>query len=689
MNHSESPAATPSDKNAASPAGGPPITPRRRWVFRLIALAIPLLLLALSEGGLRLAGYGGHPPLLVEMGTLRDRHFLATAPAAVQPFFGGGRGGSMDPQVFTMPKPAGLVRIVIVGGSAAQGYPQPRPLKFSAFLEAMLRAVWPQRQVEVLNLGTTAVASFPVACIAAESLACQPDLVVVYSGNNEFYGAGGVASTFRWGRSARMMRLAHALGGTAIAQALRRPAPAQDEQEGENLMDVVFADAQIAPDDPRRQAAARNLADNIASILQRCAARGIPVIVCTCPGNERDLAPIGEDPAPALAEAELRKFNDLLARGRARAAAAPAEALADLDAAAALHADHAALQYARGECLQRLGRSPEAAAAFDRARDLDTMPWRAPSSSNDAIRAVAHDVVLCDLERAFEAASPDGSIGWELMDDHVHPALAGQLLIARSLGKSMGELTGAVHVDQAAWAALPDDATWLARQGANPLDAYRVTYRITDLFEREFFKRSNPDALTRFEAERKRLEGGMSALTLSTIRRLQESRSGVPIAGAVGEAELLAGRFTEAAGHLAFGARAAKPLSFHAARYACLDVLATYLADASVDLPRAESALDVCRTMRALADHATPLLDLFEGCVLSCLGRHAQAAALSEPAIRPLKDPLLPLFASRLVTDLVALDRVDDAKGLLRDLHLTPRQLTLNGETSARLEAAY
>ena len=34
------------------------LSPGRRWVFRLSALALPLVLLALVEAGLRLAGYG-------------------------------------------------------------------------------------------------------------------------------------------------------------------------------------------------------------------------------------------------------------------------------------------------------------------------------------------------------------------------------------------------------------------------------------------------------------------------------------------------------------------------------------------------------------------------------------------------------------------------------------------------------
>ncbi|HRX86872.1 MAG TPA: hypothetical protein P5572_17750, partial [Phycisphaerae bacterium] len=497
-------------------------------------------------------------------------------------------------------------------------------------------------------------------------------------------------STFRWGRSAAMMRLMHALRGSAIAQALQKPPPPRSEQAGENLMDVVLDDAQIPSDDPRRAAAARNLKDDITWILDRCRAHDVPVIVCTCPGSERNLAPIGEDTPPPLNEAERTQFDDLLARGRSNVTLQPEKALADLNAAAQIYNQHATLHYLRAQCLERLGHAAEATTAYRRARDLDTMPWRAPSTSNEAIRSAAQqNAVLCDLEREFQQASPDGTIGWELMDDHVHPALAGQLLIARALGRAMAKLPGKLHVDPAAWAALPDDAAYLARQGANPLDAYRVIYRVTDLFERSFFKRSNPDALTRFEAERRRLENTMSPLTRATIRRLQDTHSGVPITGAVGEAELLARRADEAAAHLDFARRSAAPFTFLRARYGCLELAALDLSSPRADADaQVDELLQTSRVARRLAGQATPLLDVLEACALSHAGRHEEAIALAEPVIRQLRDPMLPFFAGRLVTDLVAVGRVDDARALLQNLHLTPAQVPLDDATSARLGEA-
>ena len=67
-------------------------------------------------------------------------------------------------------------------------------LGLAAFLQLMLQDAWPDRRVEVINLGTTAIASFPVLGITTEALDYEPDLVVVYTGHNEFFGTYGVAS---------------------------------------------------------------------------------------------------------------------------------------------------------------------------------------------------------------------------------------------------------------------------------------------------------------------------------------------------------------------------------------------------------------------------------------------------------------------------------------------------------------
>ena len=71
--------------------------------------------------------------------------------------------GQMGEHFFVEPAPANRYRVVFVGASTVQGFPHPRRLAAASFLQAMLADAWPEREVEVVNLGITSIASFAVA----------------------------------------------------------------------------------------------------------------------------------------------------------------------------------------------------------------------------------------------------------------------------------------------------------------------------------------------------------------------------------------------------------------------------------------------------------------------------------------------------------------------------------------------
>ena len=116
------------------------------------------------------------------------------------------------------------------------------------------------------------------------------------------------------------------------------------------------------------------------------------------------------------------------------------QAQAHLERLLAQTPTHAYLWFLEGRARRVLGQADSAAAAFRRARDCDTMPWRAPTAHNAVIRLVADraGAALADAEQAFAAAAPAGA-GWELMADHVHPAVAGQALLARTVLSALAQ----------------------------------------------------------------------------------------------------------------------------------------------------------------------------------------------------------------------------------------------------------
>ncbi|MCX7001807.1 MAG: hypothetical protein NTV22_00875, partial [bacterium] len=361
-------------------------------MFTGLTFFLPFLVLAAVEAALRLAGWGGYPAFMRAAGRLPSGETLCLVePAAAKPYFFANpqRPGYADQSTLVMPKPPDTVRIFLIGESAAKGYPQPRNLGMGAFLEQMLSSVWTGRHVEVISLGTTAVASFPLVYQVRDALRFAPDLFIFYTGNNEFFGAYGTGSINAVGTlPPAMQRVLRAARGLAIVQALGAVLHPKNNED-RTLMEQMIGRTFIAADSPLRRAAARNLAENLGAMLDQLAAAKVPAMVCTTAGNEADLAPLGTDDVTGLDTAQQQQLAALLERGLALLAQQPGAAAEQFRAAVRLAPRHARARFLLGRALAAVGDRAGAQTAYLAARDLDTLPWRPVSQTEQALRTVA------------------------------------------------------------------------------------------------------------------------------------------------------------------------------------------------------------------------------------------------------------------------------------------------------------
>ena len=489
-------------KNLKPAQPRPALTRRKKLFFGGVLLALPVGLLLAVEGILRLAGQGGYAPLLRKAGEVPGGSLVISDQAgAISYFFANqSRPGYTEQYNFLDPKPKGVFRIFLVGESAAKGYPQPRNLASTAFLQKMLADAWPGRKVEIINLGTTAVASFPVLGMMTEALEFEPDLIIIHTGHNEFFGAYGVNSISRGGTGITWLKLTRFVRSLALVQFVSRHLNSEESLKGKTLMEIMAAQSYTAPDDPLRQAAAGNLSANIGEMLARCQKRGVPAIVCTLPSNQRDLSPVGEDRVDNLTGENQNRFSTLLEEGAAFLTTDPQASALKLAAAISLHPKHARAHFLNGRALYALGKTNEAQAEFVAARDLDSMPWRATSIQQNAIRATAanHAAPVCEMEGFFRTNSPGGSIGWELMDDHVHPTLRGQALMAEALVATLRQTPGAANLSATQLARIRPWEKYAEELGDNPLDRYGVDHTMWVLFNVGFMRAHNAEAYRRF-----------------------------------------------------------------------------------------------------------------------------------------------------------------------------------------------
>ena len=127
-------------KPKRSPAKSPaaPLSRRKLWCFRLIALVgVPLLLLGLLELGLRLGGYGYPTAFLLESSNHGENTFVQNNQFGWR-FFGPRMARVPGDISIPRDKPPGAVRIFVFGESAAFGDPQPR-FGLPRLLDALLK----------------------------------------------------------------------------------------------------------------------------------------------------------------------------------------------------------------------------------------------------------------------------------------------------------------------------------------------------------------------------------------------------------------------------------------------------------------------------------------------------------------------------------------------------------------------
>ena len=159
----------------------------RGLVFRLAAVLIGLTPFVLAEAVLAILDVG-RP-------TYQDDPFVGFS--KVHPLFVPNEDGTryeiapsrqkfFRPESFAAQKGTNEFRIFCLGGSTVQGRPFAVETSLSTWLELSLQAADPDREWEVVNCGGVSYASYRLVPILEEVLGYQPDLVILYTGHNEF-----------------------------------------------------------------------------------------------------------------------------------------------------------------------------------------------------------------------------------------------------------------------------------------------------------------------------------------------------------------------------------------------------------------------------------------------------------------------------------------------------------------------
>ena len=150
------------------------------------------VILILLELTLRATGYGSPDtrpdPFFGFPGT--DSLFrIQDMPGQSPQYISASKEKSFQAASFPVNKQTNTYRIFALGGSTTRGSPYGNTSSFPFWLEQELRFRYPDRKFEVINLGISGFGSSRVLQILREVVHYDPDLIIVYTGQNEFRDA--------------------------------------------------------------------------------------------------------------------------------------------------------------------------------------------------------------------------------------------------------------------------------------------------------------------------------------------------------------------------------------------------------------------------------------------------------------------------------------------------------------------
>lgn len=379
------------------------IDPKKKLIFSIILISFPILFVVMLEVSLRAFHYGQDYRLFSEVNIYGKEYYRFNPELGKKYFY---KLPSMSPSndVFLKDKPKNGYRIFVIGSSTTAGFPYTTGVMFPRILQTRLQESYPEKHIEVVNAAMTAINSYAFQDRIDEILDAKADAVLIYGGHNEFYGGLGIASKEALGH-VRWLKILHLdLLNFKIYQLVREIVfgvqrlfsneKATDTQPVSTMMQKIAANKDIEYNSDIYNLAHEHYRKNMESILEKCRKEGVPVFFSELISNIKDLPPLGSS-----------KSNNY----------------------------PTALEiYQQGLDFEKAGEFEKAKASFYRAKDLDCIHFRASEDLNAIINDLSqkYGATLIPMKQIFEAESPHGLIGNNLITEHLHPNIDGYFLIA-------------------------------------------------------------------------------------------------------------------------------------------------------------------------------------------------------------------------------------------------------------------
>lgn len=375
--------------------------------FNFVLLLIPILFFVFLEIFLIIINYGQDTTQWVEVASGK----LILNPDIAYRYFHSTKGIPQSNQnSFDAVKKSNAIRIFILGGSSAAGYPYTPNGDFGKYIQKKLELLYPERYIELVNVALTATNSYTMRDLLPGVIEKEPDLILIYAGHNEYYGALGIGSMESIGKSPAIVNVILYLEKyktTVFVRDLIKwvsgifSAGDNGTKQSGTLMSRMVRDKTIGLNSDIFKEGINQFKNNLDYILETCKDNDIPVVLGTLTCNLKDQKPFSSIPSGNLPLA------------------------ADV--------------YSKGMKSLVSDKPDSALNQFLYAKDLDGLRFRAPKEINEIIFSLGNkfNYPIVDIYSEFNHLSPDGIVGNNLITDHLHPNFEGYNIIGELFFSTM------------------------------------------------------------------------------------------------------------------------------------------------------------------------------------------------------------------------------------------------------------
>lgn len=299
------------------------------------------------------------------------------------------------------------------------GYPVPE-VGFIAQLKFWLGKYYPRRKIKLYNFAKPGNSSYTVWLKIKRTILYKPDLLIVYSGHNEFLlrSTKGISSRLNY-----LVERSSLSTVRVFRYAWQRFLLWKNRQVYLTEKRTPFA--YKSPEYLHKKNLYKVHLENIVALTKK---KKVKLLLCTVAWNTKDWPPVYKKIKSRNYQRQAHRLMSLLQEKRITLLKKQWHLFAKQ------YPKNALSFYVRGKIQLAEKKRRKALASFTLAKELDPFPWRVLREFNSLIRKQEshRHVWVADVEKAFVTKAKD-LVGFKLIADNCHPTPHGSGLVAATI----------------------------------------------------------------------------------------------------------------------------------------------------------------------------------------------------------------------------------------------------------------